>query len=532
MKKINIFLVVLGIGVLFSCQDFLEKEPLGSETDQNYFNSETNAVLAINGIYDVLSWDEGPGNFGVYVPHNYEFFYGDILSDDAAKGSTRSDFPELAELEGWRATATNGSVYGTWHNNFTGIARANTAILNLPDATIDEELKNRLLGEAKFLRAYFYFYQVRLFGGVPKFEEPVKPSEFGSVPRATIAEIYDLIERDLSDAIELLPAKSAYAAADLGRATKGAAQAYMARAIMYQIGTDNTHGHTWEEVKKYANDVISSGEYALHPNYAELFEDEGENGVESIFEVQNLETTDEWGAIKTGSTANIFQNNRSTWGWGFNNPTQDLVDEFEAGDPRKACTVYTDGDVVLGAVQSVVYPDDNETGYLNRKAALVKPATTKAAGQNQRKMRYADVLLMNAEASYHTNDEPTARIMLNLIRDRARVSTKPKGAVEGTLTYEPYGAGELPDLLSITALVTGDALLEAIYHERRVEFAMEGLRFWDQVRTGRYFDSLLPEVKVKAEAKSISNGVVNKIPLMPIPLEEQQTWHLLPNEGY
>jgi hypothetical protein len=147
-------------------------------------------------------------------------------------------------------------------------------------------------------------------------------------------------------------------------------------------------------------------------------------------------------------------------------------------------------------------------------------------------MRYADVLLMHAEASYHTSDESTARQMLNLIRDRARVSTKPKGAVEGSLTYEPYGAGELEDLLPIPGTLNGDALLQAIYHERRVELGMEGLRYWDQVRTGTFMSSLTSEVRTRAESRSITTGVENPIPLMPIPLDEVQTWNLLPNPGY
>jgi hypothetical protein len=330
-----------------------------------------------------------------------------------------------------------------------------------------------------------------------------------------------------------LPEKAEYAEADLGRATKGAARAYMARVIMYQLGTDNTNGHTWADVRTYTQAVISSSQYALMANYAQIFEDEGENGVESIFEVQNFETTDEWGSIKTGTTATIFQNNRSTWGWGFNNPTQSLVDEFEDGDPRLPCTAYTDGDVVHGVMQQVDFPEQNETGFLNRKAATVKPASTKASGQNARKMRYADVLLMHAEASYFTGDESTARQVLNQIRERARQSTRPKGTEEGTLTYEPYAPGELDDALPpILPVVTGQALLDAIHHERRVELGMEGLRFWDQVRTGRFISSLPAEAQTRAMERSITDGVVNPIPVMPIPLDEVQTWGLTQNLGY
>lgn len=533
MKQLkNICMSLLAVALLTTaCSDFLEEDPLGQQTDQNFFNDETNAILAINAIYDVLAWDEGPGNFGVYVPHNYEFFYGDILSDDAAKGSSRSDFRELADLESWVATPTNGPAGGSWTNNFTGIARANEAIANLPDATIGEELKTRLIGEAKFLRAYFYFYQVRLFGGVPLFAEPIKPSEFGQVGRASISEVYALIEQDLTDAIAALPEKSQYAAEDMGRATKGAARAYLARAIMYQIGTDNSNGHNWGEVLTYTNEVINSGEYSLMGNFAEIFEDEGENGVESIFEIQTLESTEAWGAVKTGTTANIFQNNRSLWGWGFNNPTQSLVDEFETGDPRLASTAYADGDIVLGILQEIDFPAENETGFLSRKAAVVQPVTTKAAGQNIRKFRYADILLMKAEAAFHTGDEASARQILNDIRDRARSSTRPKGSVEGSLTYEPYSAADLNGVLPpVLGTVSGQDLLNAIMHERRVELAMESLRFWDQVRTGTFISSLPADAQGAAQARAITG--VNPIPVLPIPLNEVQTWNLEQNPGY
>ena len=247
--------------------------------------------------------------------------------------------------------------------------------------------------------------------------------------------------------------------------------------------------------------------------------------------MQTLESTEAWGAIKTGTTANIFQNNRSLWGWGFNNPTQNLVDEFETGDPRLASTAYADGDVVLGIVQEIDFPAENETGYLNRKAALVQPITTKAAGQNIRKFRYADILLMKAEAAFHTGDEASARQILNMIRDRARSSTRPKGSVEGSLTYEPYTAAELDGVLPpVLGTVSGQDLLNAIMHERRVELAMESLRFWDQVRTGTYINSLPADVQGAAQGRTLTG--VNPIPVLPIPLDEVQTWNLEQNPGY
>lgn len=515
-----------------SCQEsFLDKTPLGTQTEVNFFANAANAILAANAIYDVTSWDEGPGS-----DHTYDWMYGDVLSDDAVKGSTASDFTALKQMEDWTVTSDFKQPAGLWSNMYKGIYRANNVILNIDKSPIDAALRTRIKAEALFLRGYFYYNLVRSFGGVPLFTEPVKPSEYGTAKRATVAEVYALIDADFKAAIEGLPERSQYSANDLGRATKGAARAFAARTIMYQLGTDNTNKHTWQEVYDLTNAVVTSVQYSLANNYAELFEDEGENNSESIFEVQFNESPVSWNqdgdkiGVKVGTTNNIIQNNRKTWGWGFNNPTKEFVAEFEPGDPRLACTVYKDGDIVLGIKQQIAL-DENETGYLNRKAAILKPVEGKSSAQNIRKMRYADVLLMKAEAAANTGKEGEARDALNLIRDRARKASLPKGAKEKSLTYEANAVptGTLP---TIGAGVTGTALMTAIWHERRVELGMEALRFWDQVRTGRYLSSLTPAVRAACEARSVKTGMVNPMPLLPLPLNEVNSWNVVQNAGY
>jgi hypothetical protein len=524
-------LIALGL-IGQSCSDFLDKEPLGKETEETYFNDPNNAVLAVNAIYDVTGWEEGPGYNNNGVGANLEWMYGDVMSDDAEKGSTTNDFQALQELKDWTANSANDIAKGLWSNAFAGIYRANNVLKNLEKANISASLKDRLTGEATFLRAYFYFYLARVYGGVPLFTEPVKPSEYTTTKRATLGETFKFIEDDLKKAATLLPEKSEYSPADLGRATKGAANAYLARLIAYEIGTDNTAKHTWQDVYDVTSTIIASGQYSLTANYAEIQEDEGENNVESIFEIQEAESTNSWGAIKIGTSSNIFQNNRSTWGWGFNNPTTSLVAEFENGDPRKAVTVYTKGDVVLGTkVEDILYPSGNMTNYLNRKAAIVKPSEGKEAGQNIRKIRYADVILLKAEAAANTGKEQEARDLVNQIRTRAKNATAPKGSKEGSMTYDALvvSSGTLP---LVGTSVTGKALLEAIWHERRVEFGMEALRFWDLVRTGRYLSSLTATRRVACEKHTIKDGVVNPVPVLPIPLNEQQSWGLAQNPGY
>lgn len=513
-----------------SCNDFLNLAPQGIATDQNFYNDPENAVLSVNAVYEAMTRGEGQSPFG-WLAHNYEFMFGDILSDDAAKGSTPGDYLEIKQMEEWQNQTNSGIAAATWTNQFRGIFRANQVLLNLPNATIDEVLKARLMGEAHFLRGYYYFYLAKVFGGAPIFENGLAPEDIPSVQRATVAETFAFAEKEFRAAIEGLPAKSSYATADMGRATKGAAQAYLSRIIMYQIGL-GINNHNWQEVFDLSLAVVSSNEYALESNYAQIFEEEGENGIESIFEIQMTESLLNGNDQASGTVENVFQNNRSVWGWGFNNPTQNLVDEFESGDPRKACTVYADGDVVLGEEQAIDFPNANETGYLNRKAAIIRPTNTKGSGQNIRKMRYADVLLMHAEAAYHIGQESTARDILNQIRDRARSSTRPLGSEIGNMTYVAYTTAELEGVLPpVTA--SGTALLEAIYHERRVELGMEALRTWDLIRTGRFVESLpSEEIQSRCAARSETNGLAVPYPVQPIPQDEVDSWGLLQNPGY
>lgn len=522
-KTLQFAVVLLWVGMMAACSNFLDKEPLGQATNDNFIElSPENGELAINAVYDAATWEEGPR-----VPsQTYEWMFGDVMSDDAEKGSTPSDFIFIQDLKDWKAGPDNPLNRTIWINNYSGIFRASNIIQTIKKASWDKDKRTRITGEAHFLRGYFYFYLVRLFGGVPLFDEPAKPSQFGTVQRASVAETYKFIEADFKAAIEMLPEKSAYAATDLGRATKGAAKAYLARAIMYQLGTDNSNGHTWEEVYALCNEIRQSGEYSLMANFAQIYEEEGENGPESIFELQQRQSPDNWGPVKTGTTNNIIQNCRKTWGWGFNNPTTNLLNEFEANDPRKACTAYGDQSIVLGVKQTIVFPDENQTGYLNRKAAVEKPSETKSSGQNVRKMRYADVLLMMAEAAAKTGREGEARTILNEIRTRARKATQPKGSVaEGELNYDPaiVPEGTLPD---IQGSVSGQALLDAIAHERRTELAMEALRFWDLVRYGQYVS------KFPAASAHTIPGSVNPIPVLAIPRDEVQTWKLQQNPGY
>ncbi|WP_319268590.1 RagB/SusD family nutrient uptake outer membrane protein [uncultured Draconibacterium sp.] len=550
MKKLIYIFFAFGL-ILASCDDFLEVDPIAQETEESFFNTPENAIYAVNACYDIIGMTEGPGPDFQWLAHNYEFFFGDFLSDDAEKGSKEADFQELQEMVEWRVTPGSGVLEGLWIKCYDGIYRCNSVLKQLANSKLDEALKTRLEGEALFVRGYFYAYLVKVYGGAPVFTEPLTPDQFGTIERASYHETFEQAIADFKMAVDRLPEKSGYDASDLGRATKGAARAYLARTLMYQIGMDAESSTSWDDVYAQTSAIINSGEYQLASNFATIFEMDGENNSGSIFELQFVEGTTPNAPEKTGTNFHQFQGNRTDWGWGFNNPSVNLFETFEDNDPRLGCTVY--GESFNGGVVHGVKRDYDLTAqmtpYMNRKAALepaYRPAIGKSSAGNVRKLRYAEVLLTHAEAAFHTSKEGEAKQMLNMIRERARNSTYAKGWVEGTVDYTPTGfSGNLPEITS-----SGQELLEAIWKERRVELAMEAQRFWDLVRTGRYLEALdLKKETFKTSdgetlryenvdlrgnclARSIDGPNGHKVPLMPIPLREVEDWGLTQNVGY
>ena len=542
MKKYSwkYILFVFAFVAVSGCEDYLEVEPLGAPTDANFFNDPANAIKAVNAIYDPLTWGQSGLTLPVNFSHSYEFIVGDILTDDAVKGSTDSDLPGITELEEWSATPANANIVTLWYNPWVGIYRANIALKSLPDAPLEANFRNRLMGEAYFLKGYYYFLLARVFGGVPLLDEPLNPDdiEARNFERASLGETYTKIFKLFQSAIEWLPQRSQYSEVDLGRATQGTARAYLARAMMYEIGTVNQNGLTWDDVYEETNAIITSGQYSLVSNFATIFQLEGENNVESIFEVQASAANTDDVFLGTGTVENRFQNPFDTWGWGFNVPRNDLFDAYADNDPRRPATLMTEGENAYGIAINVTAGNRNPEGILNRKVIGHPdngPAFNGDGEQNIRKFRYADILLMQAEAEYHRGNETNAVNLVNQVRRRASNSTFPLGYNTGNPSgYDapPFG-GTLPML---PEELSGQALLDAIWLERRLELAMESLRFWDLVRTGRYMaalDAKFGDSAVSGEAMSHSiTGLVNPIPLLPIPTTEVVSWGLAQNPGY
>ena len=360
---------------------------------------------------------------------------------------------------------------------------------------MDADLKNRLLGEVRFIRAYFYFFLVNLFGEVPLVTHTLSSDEY-RLPKSSKAALWAQIEQDLVFSCEQLPLKSQYAKSDLGRITQGAAQAMLANVYLFQ--------QKWTLAEEVAAKVIQSGEYELEPEFQDLFQiNETEFGSESVLEIPHLSTNTGWGDENEGTVIPVFCRSRNAGGWGFNCPTLDLLAEFEPGDPRLVHTIIFDGDVFEGEVQFNQY----SPSHLCSRKVFITPADrigyeSSDAPFNLKVIRFAEVFLIHAEAACENGHLQEARISLNRIRQRARQSSATDQKISfknvnkylvskgeyADYSFQEYDFWEankdLGNLLPEVVSNDQETLRLAIRHERRVELAMENKRFYDIIRWG------------------------------------------------
>lgn len=477
MKKFlfAIFLPLVLLAISSGCKkDWLKPAPENTliQTDSTFAKND-NAEKFVNSCYAwTIEWGQNVFSW---------IGMSSITSDDADKGSDPGDLgTDKDQMDALTYTPTTLSVNEVWDANYTGIGRCNQAIDNVPKFTgLAPGMADRLIGEAKFLRAYYYFNLVRCFGGVPKISRVYTSDETAQIYEdysgSTKEEIYALIESDLRDAAAKLPVKSAYEAKDLGRATKGAAQGLLAKVLMYQ--------KKWAESLAAANDVINSHEYSLEPDYALLWRQSTEHGVESLFEVEGQNGNEGWGVggyfVTQGARGVV---NGGYGGWGFNTPSSDLIAAYEPGDVRKAATIYSVGQILWdGAV--VVSAANNNYNY---KAYVSQTQEVNyddwSSGKNIRVLRYGEILLIKAEATNELGNTGEAKTALDQVRARAG--------------------------LAGTSAGTQSEMRDAIWKERRVELAMEHDRFFDLVRQGRAGTVL------RAQGKNFIDG---KNEIFPIP---------------
>ncbi len=459
-KKIKITLIrkLLSTAVLvltfYGCDDFVDVEPF-NENSENFFNSEEDYQSALIGAYDLLQ--------SSYL----NVMLGEIASDNTlAGGESATDVPGIQEVDNMTHTPVNSQLRDIWSWMFAGVNRSNF-ILEFQDKT-DFPGREQVLAEATFLRAYYYFELVKWFGDVPlAVDQRLQFGDESVVERTPTAEVFAQIELDLIFAAENLPVVQS----DIGRVTQGAALALLGKVYLYQ--------DDFENAATVLEEVINSGTYDLLGDYSTIFENFNENNIESVFEIQY---TDLEGAgfgclqCSEGNVAVGFNGIRNysgplfESGFSFNVPTQEVFDAFEPGDIRRETAIL---DIEAFAVENANFNNGagvtfvegfEHTGFYNRKyisrqgdsnigdANLTNP-------NNYRAIRFADVLLMAAEALNRGNISDTrAQIYLNRVRNRA---------ILGNVT------------------ATGAALTDAIYQERRVELVGEGHHFFDLVRTGR-----------------------------------------------
>ena len=513
--------------IFASCQDWLEEDELATTEASDYFTSGEACIYATNASYVPFMWEY---NDTYYSPWSI----GDIMSDDALKGGQNiGDMSNWYDMENWKTTTDNASVLDFFRAQYQGIARCNFALEEIPNVAIDSAMttsvKYRLMGELKFLRAMYYFRLVRAFGGVPLVDWVVYSSDEWEQARNTADEVYDFILSDLEDASSWLWLKSEYDDEDLGRATKGAAQAMLLKVNLY-LGN-------YEDAVLWGDSIINSGEYSLVSDYSDNFTLAGENGPESVFEIQySEEGTSDYGnsngeggnGYTRGTFTTILTRSRSSQlggGWGFNKPTQDLYDEFEDGDPRREATILTPA---ADKIENESEESYLGSLYLNRKYGYYNEAGDAAidldhasrSPLNYRVIRYADVLLMYAEACCENGDLASAKNALEMVRDRAR---------EGDSSILP----EFPDYNDYEE--TQDDLRKAIRHERRVELAMEGHRWYDLVRWGIAKETMDAYAANETQEAQDEMGVFieGKHELLPIPSKEIELNPLLEqNPGY
>jgi starch-binding outer membrane protein, SusD/RagB family len=503
MKNIFIKTIIICFSALLlgsGCKKFLQQDVPGAYPEQDFYKTDADAMQAVYGVYDMMQ---------AHYNNNWASLYmiKTLLSDESnAGGSDAGDQPGYQTLDNFNFDATNDKVRDAWRMCYFTIYRANKVINKVDPAS---PLRQRLIAEAKVLRAYNYMELVSLWGEVPLVLNDIPPSQYTTTPRATKASIYTQIEKDLQEGLAVLPQKSAYSSADKFRVSKGTAQALLGKALLYQ--------QKYAEAATQLDAVITSGQYSLAPSIGANFSKNFEFGQESLFEVSYTnQRAYDWGNFPWGSApeSNIhiqLMGPRSDYytkapsdsllgGWGFILPKQKLWDAYvAAGDVvRRKQTIMSASELTAaGGSWSNPTAYDYE-GFFQRKYGSFAsqtggPISELNYGTNWRQLRYADVLLMAAEAFNKSGNDTKATTYVNAVRGRS----------------------------SLAPIATsGTALFNDIVRERQLELAFEGVRFQDLVRWGL------------AGTELGSLGFTSKHNLLPIPDYDVKTGGLSQNPGY
>lgn len=490
------FLCVALFGIIACDDDFTTNERQNVQDLETFFLEETNVEQAVIGVYDLVQFNYGRDWHSAFLVKL-------LAGDDAnAAGGNSGDQQQLQDIDDYtNVVSSNPSITSIWDIFYRTIALSNLIIENVQDSDLSN--KDRVLAEVKFMRAWCYFELTTMFGDIPlRLTVPQGAEDFG-LAKSPRADIYAQIESDLADAITGLPDRSGVA--DNFRVSKGSAEALMGKVLVFQ--------EKYSESLPYFQSVISNPEHDLEPNPADVWSIDKEFGIESLFEIGYVSTTSrDWGNIAWGgrNESNLhiqlmgprgdgifgLDGTGLINGWGFNLPTSKLVDAFDsAGDvTRKAATVMSEEELIAagGFVDASAATGGEIWDY--EGAIRIKYATkaedTSPDGvrelnysTNFRLFRYAEVLLLAAEAYNKAGQDGNARTELNKVRNRA-------------------------GLADVDSSLAGNALFDAIVNEKFLELAHEGQRFWDLVRWGR------------AATELSGTGYSSKNDLFPIPITE------------
>lgn len=461
-RRWGLFLLVPLVTALAGCQKFLDRKPLEATIEDVPGGGLEGQVIGLYGALRNSASEPYVGDGFQSIPWlGMQSFRSDdqeIIADAGAAGWHQTyDFFNYTK-DDWGA-----GVY--WDKHYVFIGLCNEALQLADSLNLNDEAATRNRAEARWMRAYSYFDLVRNFGEVPLIDFKIYSPKDAQVEKKSVAEIYALINSDLEYAEANLPDEWADERF-VGRLTRNAGKTLRAKTLLYQ--------QQYAQTLALCESVINSGQYELYRPYWQIWKTQGENSSESIFEIQAFQS--EGSAINFWSWYGTSQGVRGSdgdgWnlGWGWNTPTDSLVKSYEPGDPRKNATILFTGqsDDPDNGGYGRTLPSNLSAKYWNKKT-YASPAEQEFVGDihgaafiNYRALRYADVILMAAEAANELGQGELAAQYLEMIRDRAR---------DGDNT-----------VLAPIAFVSQDQMRKAIQHERRIEFAMEQERFYDLVR--------------------------------------------------
>ena len=468
MKSAMRLTIILVFFQLLSCEGILDKEPIAILDAGSFFQTENDAVQSINAAYNPLLFNNANNNF--------LWAFAEVTGDAAIPGGDGSR-PGIVEMETFSYTPRTEELNSYWKLQFKGITQCNLVLDNNVKVNMPESTKNQIIGEALFLRSYYYFLLTQVFGDVPLYLKVTPPDQL-KIKKSSKEDIYKQILSDCDKAANLLPIT--YNGSNTGRATKGAALAVAAKVSLY------TKDYT--KVLEYTSKIKALNTYKLVKDYRENFMKLTQNNTESVWEIQhtNLE-------LGVGNFINQWWASIKFLGYGFAEVTPLYVSVFEPNDPRLKFTVAMNNDPYFGLIYKNSF---SSTTYSPRKFLQSNAELTqKADGDiNYPAIRYAEVLLWEAEALIELGRMQEALAPLETVRARARAQT----AVPGTLP-----------VITSTNQAT---LRQAVRRERQTELGFELHRFFDLIRWGIAAESLPGFQKGKHEVFPIPQTEIDLNP--------------------